>query len=294
MLLLQAFVGVIAISTLILAATVKERNNIQNQLKNFNVDLESKVTKRTQALNEEIQIRTKAEDKLKVSNRKLRKTNTELDNFVYSVSHDLRAPIASTLGLINLAKKDLTPQMTIQYLEMIENSAIQQDKFIKKILDQSRNSRLEIRKEEIAFEHLIEEIFGQLKFMDLKEEITKNINISQDQIFYSDPWRLKVIFNNLLSNSIRHRNGAPPKISIDIQVINNEAHISIKDNGKGIPKKHMRHVFKMFYRATDQNAGSGLGLYIVKETVDKLNGSIKLSSEEGNGTAVDLIIPSLN
>jgi signal transduction histidine kinase len=68
----------------------------------------------------------------------------------------------------------------------------------------------------------------------------------------------------------------------------------IHDNGKGIPKKHMRHVFKMFYRATDQNAGSGLGLYIVKEAVDKLNGSIKLNSEEGKGTEVDLIIPSLN
>jgi len=294
MLLLQSFVGIIGFSTLILSATVKERNIIQNQLEEFNIDLESKVTKRTRDLNEEIQIRTKAEEKLKVSNRKLRKTNTELDNFVYSVSHDLRAPIASTLGLINLAKKDLAPEMMFQYLEMIENSAIQQDKFIKKILDQSRNSRLEIKKEEITFDKLIEEIFSQLRFMDINEKITKNISINQDEVFYSDPWRLKVIFNNLLSNSIRHKNGQPPKIDIDIQVANNEAHISIQDNGKGIPKKHMRHVFKMFYRATDENAGSGLGLYIVKETIDKLNGSIKLNSEEGNGTAVDLIIPSLN
>jgi signal transduction histidine kinase len=294
MLLLQAFVGVIAISTLIISATVQERNVIQKELEVFNEDLESKITKRTKALNEEITTRTKAEEKLTVSNRKLRKTNAELDNFVYSVSHDLRAPIASVLGLINLAKKDRSEKRNLQYLEMIEDSAIQQDKFIKKILDQSRNSRLEVKKEKIAFENLLEDIFGQLKFLDINHKVSKTININQDHPFYSDPWRLKVIFNNLLSNSIRHKNGNPPKIEIDINVENEEAHIIIHDNGKGIPRKHLRHVFKMFYRATDQNAGSGLGLYIVKEAVDKLNGSIKLNSKEGEGTEVDLIIPSLN
>ena len=172
---------------------------------------------------------------------------------------------------------------------MIEDSAKQQDKFIKKILDQSRNSRLEVKKEKIAFEKLLDDIFSQLKFLDINEKVSKTINISQDHPFYSDPWRLQVIFNNLLSNSIRHKNGSPPKIDIDIHVENNEAHIIIHDNGKGIPKKHLRHVFKMFYRATDKNAGSGLGLYIVKEAVDKLNGSIKLVSREGEGTDVDLV-----
>ena len=292
-LLLQAFVGVISISTLIISSTVTERNQIQKQLERFNENLESKVNERTKALNEEITIRAKAEEKLKISNRKLRKTNAELDNFVYSVSHDLRAPIASVLGLINLAKKDRSEEMAMKYLEMIEESAIQQDKFIKKILDQSRNARLDIRKEEIMFDRLISETFNQLKYVDLTGNVSKNININQDKPFFSDTWRLKVIFNNLLSNSIRYKNGNPPKIDIDINVENNDAHIVIRDNGKGIAKKHLRHVFKMFYRATDENAGSGLGLYIVKETVDKLHGAIKLSSNEGKGTEVDLHIPSL-
>ena len=181
----------------------------------------------------------------------------------------------------------------MKYLKMIEESAIQQDKFIKKILDQSRNSRLEIRKEEIMFDRLISETFNQLKYVDLTGNVSKNININQDKPFYSDTWRLKVIFNNLLSNSIRYKNGNPPKIDIDINVENNDAHIIIRDNGKGIAKKHIRHVFKMFYRATDENAGSGLGLYIVKETVEKLHGAVKLSSNEGKGTEVDLHIPSL-
>lgn len=292
--LLQTFVGVVSISTLIISATVTERNAVQLQLEKFNENLEGKVEKRTRALNEEIRIRTKAEDKLRVSNRKLRKTNTELDNFVYSVSHDLRAPIASVLGLINLAQKDSSKMMIMQYLQMIKDSAVQQDKFIKKILDQSRNARLEIKKEEIQFEKIIDETFHQLKYIDIGENVTRNVNISQDKPFYSDSWRLKVIFNNLLSNSIRYKNGAPPNIDIDVNIKDGAANIDISDNGKGISKKHLRHVFKMFYRATDENAGSGLGLYIVKETVEKLNGEIKLTSHEGEGTKVNLVLPNLN
>ena len=292
--LLQTFVGVISISSLIISATVTERNMIHVQLEKFNENLESKVNVRTKALNEEIKIRTKAEDKLRISNRNLRKTNTELDNFVYSVSHDLRAPIASVLGLVNLAHQDDSKKMVKQYLQMIKDSVGQQDKFIKKILDQSRNSRLEVKKEEIKFKSIIDETFNQLKYIDISEKIKKNIHIKQDKPFFSDAWRLKVIFNNILSNSIRHKNGNPPDIRIDVNIENGAARIEIKDNGKGISRKHLRHVFKMFYRATDVNAGSGLGLYIVKETVEKLKGDIKLTSNEGEGTNVNLMIPSMN
>ncbi len=292
--LLQTFVGVISISSLIISATVTERNIIQVKLEKFNENLESKVDVRTKALNEEIKTRTKAEGKLRVSNRNLRKTNAELDNFVYSVSHDLRSPIASVLGLINLAQKDVSKIMGRKYLQMIKGSVEQQDKFIKKILDQSRNARLEIKKEEIIFKDIIDETFNQLKYVNISEKITKKIHIKQDKPFYSDAWRLKVIFNNILSNSIRHKNGAPPNINIDVSIENGAAKIDVQDNGKGISRKHLRHVFKMFYRATDVNAGSGLGLYIVKETVEKLNGDIKLTSNEGVGTLVALVIPSLN
>jgi integral membrane sensor domain MASE1 len=136
MLLLQIFIGVISISTIILSATVKERGEAQRKLEEFNENLESMVQERTRALNEEINTRKEAEEKIARTNRELSKRNTELDNFVYSVSHDLRAPIASVLGLINLAKKDKDISMKDMYLEMINKSALQQDDFIKEILDQ--------------------------------------------------------------------------------------------------------------------------------------------------------------
>jgi signal transduction histidine kinase len=294
MLLLQIFIGVISISTITLSATVKERWEAQRKLVEFNENLESMVQERTRALNDEINTRKDAEEKIARTNRELSKRNTELDNFVYSVSHDLRAPIASVLGLINLAKKDKDISMKDKYLEMINKSALQQDDFIKEILDQSRNSRLEVRREEILFEPLIDETFSQLKFAtSAGQSVERIINVEQKQPFYSDRWRLKVILNNIISNAIRYRNGKDPVIKVDVTINENLASVAIHDNGKGIDEEHLPNIYKMFYRATDDGAGSGLGLYIVKEAVDKLNGQIDIQSEVGKGTVVRFAIPEI-
>jgi len=294
MLLLQIFIGVISISTIILSATVKERGEAQRKLVEFNENLETMVQERTRALNEEINTRKDAEEKIVRTNKELSKRNTELDNFVYSVSHDLRAPIASVLGLINLAKKDKDMSMKDMYLEMIHKSAMQQDDFIKEILDQSRNSRLEVKREEILFEPLIDETFSQLKFAtSTGKSVEKVITIHQDEPFYSDRWRLKVILNNIISNAIRYRNGKDPVIKVDILISEHLATLAIQDNGKGIESDHLPNIYKMFYRATDDGAGSGLGLYIVKEAIDKLNGQIQIESEVGKGTLVKLAIPEI-
>ena len=291
MLLLQIFIGVISISTIILSATVRERLTVQRELESFNSNLETIVLDRTKELNEEIRTRRAAEEKLRKTNHELSKRNTELDNFVYSVSHDLRAPIASVLGLINLARKDKDSKMKDTYLDMIHGSAVQQDHFIKEILDQSRNSRLDVRREEVFFEPLINETFNHLMLAGPREKVERMISVEQEKPFYSDNWRLKVILNNIISNSIRYRNGKDPLIKVKVSVGDEKARVSIEDNGKGIAKEHLSNVFKMFYRATDDGHGSGLGLYIVKEAVEKLNGSIMINSREGEGTTVNFEIP---
>jgi signal transduction histidine kinase len=294
MLLLQIFIGVVSISTIVLSATVKERTEAQHELLKFNETLEAKVQERTKELNDQINTRKEAEEKLQRTNQELSKRNTELDNFVYSVSHDLRAPIASVLGLINLAKKDKDIAMKDIYLEKINASALQQDNFIKEILDQSRNSRLEIRREEIDFEPMIEETFNQLRFAtSTGKSVQRMIKVKQSRPFYSDQWRLKVILNNIISNAIRYRNGKDPVIKVNVEVDEKLARVAIEDNGKGIGKEHLDKVYKMFYRATDDGAGSGLGLYIVKEAIDKLHGSIRIDSEVGRGTTVMFEVPEI-
>ncbi len=293
-LLLQVYVGVISVSTLVLASAVHERQQAQADLKKFSENLETIVQERTMALKEEIQHREKAQQTLQHTNEELLKKNTELDNFVYSVSHDLRAPIASILGLINLAKQDKGESTKQAYLAMMEKSAKQQDYFIKEILDQSRNSRLEIKSEPVLFEPLIAEAFEQLDYSNLNGyKFEKIITVHQDQPFYCDKWRLKVILNNIISNSIRYKNGKDPVIRIHAKINEHSLNLSIQDNGKGISKEHISNLGKMFYRATDEGAGSGLGLYIVKETVHKLKGSIAIESEEGHGTTVKFKIPEV-
>jgi len=280
---------------MILSATVREVGEVQRKLELFNENLEGMVLERTSALNDEISTRKEAEGKLLQTNLELSKRNTELDNFVYSVSHDLRAPIASVLGLINLAKKDKNRSMKDVYLDMIHKSAIRQDDFIKEILDQSRNSRLEVKCDEIEFEQLIEETFAHLSHATNPEQpVQRDITVVQSAPFHSDHWRIKVILNNLISNAIRYRNGKDPVIKVNVNVDSSFARMTIADNGKGISSEHLPNIYKMFYRGTDDGAGSGLGLYIVKEAVDKLRGSVDIESEEGKGTMVTLAIPALS
>lgn len=294
MLFLQIYIAVLGISVLALSATVKERELINDELEVFNENLETKVFLRTRELNKVVKNKDFTEKKLKASNQKLRKINNELDNFVYKVSHDLRAPISSILGLLNLAESDHDRKMMPTYLDLIKSSALQQDHFIKEIIEQSRNSRIEVRKEEINFQEIIDQSFETQTKANNTRDAEKLVCINQEVPFISDEWRMKVIFNNIFSNSIRYKNGQSPLVKVDVNVTKELAKISITDNGKGIARQHMRNVYKMFYRATDENAGSGLGLYIVKEAIEKLQGDIKIESKEGEGTTVLLKIPGID
>jgi signal transduction histidine kinase len=291
--ILQIFIGVISTSIIVLSSTVYERNGAEQTIIKFNETLETRIKERTKELNDEINYRKKTEQKLKITNRRLRKANIELDNFVYRVSHDLRAPVASVLGLANLAKNEKDLANIKGYFEMVNKSAEQQDIFIRDILNISRNSRLGLERKKISFKKLIDETLSQLKYSDKDKQIDTRLNINENLPFYSDPGRIKVIFNNIFSNSIRYTNGNNTLININIEVGKAFAGISISDNGIGIERKHHKKIFDMFYRATDKNAGSGLGLYIVKESIEKLNGEVTLESEPGKGTTLNLRIPNM-
>jgi PAS domain S-box-containing protein len=242
----------------------------------------------------DIHERKLAEEKLRQTNDELTKANSELDRFVYSVSHDLRAPISSLLGLIQLSRMTSSMDEIRQYMSLQEKSIQRLDNFIKDILDYSRNARLEFTPEHISFKEILENCLEQHNHMENAKRIETQIKIKEKIVFYSDKNRLNIIFNNLLSNAIKYANPRQEKCFINVTVETNEkeALIEIQDNGIGIGKEHINKVFNMFYRANDSLAGSGLGLYIVKETVNKLKGIIKLDSELGQGTKIILNLPN--
>jgi PAS domain S-box-containing protein len=242
----------------------------------------------------DIHERKLAEEKLRKTNEELSKANSELDRFVYSVSHDLRAPISSLLGLIQLSRMTNNIEEIREYMALQEKSIKRLDNFIKDILDYSRNARLEFTPERIHFREIIDSCFEQHSHMKNALNITKTIQIEENAPFYSDKGRLSIVLNNLLSNSIKYANPrqGSPFIKIMVNVQPKEVFVEIEDNGIGIGKDHLGKIFNMFYRANDTLAGSGLGLYIVRETITKLGGNIGLESELGKGTKIYFNIPN--
>lgn len=232
---------------------------------------------------------------LEEANDKLKKTNTELDRFVYSVSHDLRAPLASILGLIEYTAAEISDGEILQNLSMMKTSIEKLDIFILDILDYSRNARLEVKRTPINFSDLLMDIRNSLKFVSTgNSHVEIRINIEEDGTFASDRSRISIILNNLISNSLRYYDPAKPDPYVEVTVVARAdgALIGVKDNGTGIHKDYHQQIFNMFYRVSDKSAGSGLGLYLVKETVEKLNGDIQFTSIPEVGTEFKIYIPN--
>lgn len=236
-----------------------------------------------------------SEEVLLATNEDLKKTNSELDKFVYSVSHDLRAPLSSMLGVLGFLESETEDAQMLKDIGLLKTSVNKLDCFILDIIDYSRNARLEIVPEKIDFAALLEDTVHHIKFMaagNKRVEIKTDINTVQD--FHSDKGRISIILNNIISNSIRYSNPDNPEPFVEIKILTTttDAEIIISDNGVGINEEHLPKVFDMFYRVSKKSVGSGLGLYIVKETVEKLKGTIKIESIQGKGTTFKISLPN--
>jgi len=236
------------------------------------------------------------EEALEKSNTELRKSNQELDKFVYSVSHDLRAPLLSMQGLVDITEEETIEELTRENMLMLRGSIRRLDTFIADILNYSRNARMEIKNVTIDFTEVLNHITNDLQYMNQsskKVDITTSVN--QNSTFCSDNGRLCIVLNNLISNAIRYHNPKADNPFVRIMVNSNEknATIEIEDNGIGIPEQFHQKVFDMFYRVSENSTGSGLGLYIVKETLSKLKGEIMVDSQPGRGTKFTLTIPNI-
>lgn len=289
-----------------LSTAIKEGENINVELINYTkqgqeywVDIdvqpifnENNELEKFIAIEKVITEKKQQEHRLEQNIELLEKTNKELDNFVYSVSHDLRAPITSALGLIEISRLTDDLPTIFNYLDLQEKSMLKLDRFIQDILDYSRNSRLETAVELIDFETIIQSVFDTVQFSTNK--LDREIAIDSDVPFYSDLNRLKVVFSNLVSNGMKYRNPYEQNsfISLTIQTSEENVLIEYRDNGIGISKEHVPHIFEMFYRATQESKGSGLGLYIVKEIISKLKGSIEVESDLGQGVKFRIVLPN--
>jgi len=223
-------------------------------------------------------------------NKELQKVNDELDRFVYSVSHDLRSPLSSILGLTNLAKKAIDKQELDQLLTMIQGRVEAQDHFIREIIDYSRNARTDSVLETVLLKELVDETLIALKFSSPGQIEFRNLVPNQTQVL-SDKTRLSVVLNNLISNAIKYHNFTKEHLFIEISYDALNRKIYVKDNGIGIKPEHCEKIFNMFFRGSDRSTGSGLGLFITKEAVEKIGGKIEVQSVYGEGSLFTVALP---
>jgi PAS domain S-box-containing protein len=234
----------------------------------------------------DISDRKKVEEELKIR-------NAELDNFVYKVSHDLRAPLSSVLGLVNLSTLQGNTDNPTEYISIIGKKVQALDNFISDVLSHSKNLKMEVAIGPVDLNKIIDQTFIDLSYLNGAQQTKRVIKIEGID-FYSDYWRVSEIFRNLISNAIKYRktDTNESEINIRIHVDHISADITFSDNGIGIKETSLKRIFEMFYRGTEQAEGSGIGLYIVKNAVDKLGGEIRVSSTAGEGTQFHILLPN--
>lgn len=263
-----------------LASQNEELNKAHYELKEINQSLEEAVQQRTEKLN--------------VTISQLNKTIKELDAFLYSASHDLVAPLKSILGLIHLARREDPDHQTI-YFNHMELSVKKLEAIIQALMEHSICTNAALSWHPTDLNMLIQEIIDELKYIPEISNIKFNLAIENAEVI-SNRQRLKIILANLISNAIKYHDPQKNINHVDLRFNRNSQVwiLEIIDNGIGIEAERIDKVFNMFYRATENAKGSGLGLYIVKETVELLNGIIQVESVPAQWTKFVIAFPTIH
>ena len=243
------------------------------------------------SLEDKISERTKD---LKNAYEELLITNTNFDKFAYRSAHDLRGPLARILGLCNLGRIETNDEKGIEYLNLLEKVAFEMDQMLSRLLRTHDNKKKSINNEDVIVNEVVHEIIEnlgktfELKNIELRIKISKNASIKTDKLLF------KTLIENVIANAVQFQDASKKEHFIDISadVENKSKHlkINIKENGIGIGDNYQKHIFDMFYVASDLTKGSGLGLYEAMVIAQKLKGKIKLSGSSTAGSEFEIIL----
>jgi len=238
----------------------------------------------------------RAQFRLEDRNEDLNQLNKELDRFVYSISHDLRAPIASVLGLNSLAEEAEDHDELNNILVMQREALDRLDRYIRDVIDYSRNKRMEVRPEHVKLRPIVDECLNDLLYMANEDSINYFVDVEDDLTFFTDALRLRIVINNLLSNAINYADPKKEKsfVAVDMRVADGSLEVKVKDNGIGIKEEFKDQIWDIFFRGVSTIPGSGLGLYILKESVKNIKGQVDFESAEGEGTEFVVRLPELS
>jgi signal transduction histidine kinase len=233
------------------------------------------------------------EDKVGDRTRKLSQAYKELDTFFYRSSHDFRRPLTTFLGLAEVARITVQDKNALELFSKVKETAQNLDRMLLKLQFISLVSSDQNAITEISVEDLFSDTIFTFReeIQRLGMEVTMKVKCTNQWVSY--PALAKMIIENLVENAIQFAKEVKPTLNLYAIDSGNGIMIQVTDNGIGIQSEFHQNVFDMFFRATEKSKGNGLGLYLVKKAVDKLNGTIKLESAFGQGTVIQVYLPSL-
>ncbi len=233
------------------------------------------------------------EHKLAEKTMLLDKVTVELDRFIYSASHDLRSPISTLAGLINLMK--ISPPSTYNDCINMMNQTLQKlENHIQKLVDFAKNSNEKVLCQEVNVQELLLTVLGDLRSHPHYERVVLKYEILGKSLLISDGIKIKTALHQVIKNAFDFIDQKKTNhfLIIRFQLLTDKCKVEIVDNGIGIEKEYLPHVCQMFYRATTNSNGSGLGLFLAREAVIKIRGHLEVKSQYGVGCTVKIIIPN--
>ncbi len=253
--------------------------------------LEIKVKERTEQLsraNEELSATLETN---RLQTQVIEQKNSELDDFFYRVSHDLRGPISSLLAMSFLANKEVTDPKALEYINRQKEQADRLNGIINALISLTKLSHGEFKKEPINFAGMIDECIQSFGGHTNFPKITFQKNIQPDLEFESGWVFVNAILQNLIENAIKYSGTTDPYVHVEVRKELDIIIIEVADNGQGIPESLQPKIFDMFFRASQSGGGSGLGLYILKRSVNRLKGKVEIESTVGKGSTFRVKLP---
>jgi signal transduction histidine kinase len=225
----------------------------------------------------------------------IEKKNAELDSFFYRVSHDLKGPISSLIGLHNLVKIDVKDPDAQKYFHMYQSQIMRINTIVMDLINLTRMNDPTMNLTRIDFELLLDECINAYQYLPQYNSIRFVVEIDKQIEFYSEWAIVNTIVQNLIENAIKY--SYPERESfVRARIVeeNRQIKIEVQDNGIGIPYDYQARIFDMFFRANDRVDGTGLGLYILKRAVERLHGQVTFISEPLIGSTFTVTLPVVN
>lgn len=256
-------------------------------------ELEIKVMVRTEQLSKAYEELHETLEKNKQQTKIIEDKNAELDTFFHRISHDLRGPISSLLSLSFLAKIDIKDPVALEYIDKQHQQVERLNQIISGLINLTKLSNGDLQKQKIDFHQLVDDCILSFNSLPNFNRVSFKKEIDDELDFPSEWTLLNAIVQNLIENAIKYSRPDSPVVNINVKGTPDGIRLTVQDNGQGIPDHHQPRIFEMFFRATRNSTGTGLGLYILKRSVDRLKGTIDFKSKVGEGSSFTINLPRL-